>query len=561
MKKKVLALLLVIAISLGVFAPGIALAAEGKTNVTIHKLITDKTPNKIDHNGEKLDLKSTDLKDKLGVSKIEENTEAKFGYVDVSGIIAEGATKQEIESGTFTENDGTYTVTITYNTDQTFTKKIDAKNIIKAGTPTDIADGQYAFFEVVKPENYTGSVAVPFLLELPLTNDEGKIDPLHIYPKNTVDDTDLDKDVTKEGNKEDTAQVGEDRTWILKSKVPANIKDYKKFRIVDPLSEKLTFTGNVQVKVGDTVLVNGKDYDLYFGDYEAKELPEGTIDDNYKEEGLPDKVRTLVINFKNFEMLQDHQQEKIRVTFTTFINENAIMGEEIENGGSIEIRNPNDEESEKEVPDKPKVWTGGKKFKKIDEATSAEENPTTIEGAIFELKDEDTQENVTWNASLIQANLEGIKTGKFAYSTGEENQPVYSATNEGIIAQLEGENIYLRSGSDGTFEIKGLGGAYENSAEGIKITHSGNYSIKEVQAPEGYAIPTNPVTNFTVTKTSYYKDPTQIELEEADPEVIENRKYTIPQTGGTGTIVLTAVGLTIMAVAFIALRKNKNYEG
>ena len=41
---------------------------------------------------------------------------------------------------------------------------------------------------------------------------------------------------------------------------------------------------------------------------------------------------------------------------------------------------------------------------------------------------------------------------------------------------------------------------------------------------------------------------------------IENKLVTIPQTGGIGTIIFTAIGLAIMASAVIAIKKRQATE-
>ena len=75
-----------------------------------------------------------------------------------------------------------------------------------------------------------------------------------------------------------------------------------------------------------------------------------------------------------------------------------------------------------------------------------------------------------------------------------------------------------------------------------------------------YALPTNNEFEFTVNDTSYYKDANAEQLVDADPQNVDNKPITIPQTGGIGTIIFTAIGLAIMASAIIAIKKRQATE-
>ncbi|MDO5708475.1 MAG: LPXTG cell wall anchor domain-containing protein, partial [Andreesenia angusta] len=82
---------------------------------------------------------------------------------------------------------------------------------------------------------------------------------------------------------------------------------------------------------------------------------------------------------------------------------------------------------------------------------------------------------------------------------------------------------------------------------------------------EGFALNKSEIP-FSVGNGSYEGDAegqipyTPVEGENnKDAQQVKNTKVDIPQTGGMGTILFTVVGLALMTVAFIALRK-KNSE-
>ncbi|MBH0213513.1 LPXTG cell wall anchor domain-containing protein, partial [Listeria monocytogenes] len=50
------------------------------------------------------------------------------------------------------------------------------------------------------------------------------------------------------------------------------------------------------------------------------------------------------------------------------------------------------------------------------------------------------------------------------------------------------------------------------------------------------------------------------ELTAQNFQQVKNKKITIPQTGGIGTVVFTVVGLSTMVFAFIAMKKRQAEE-
>lgn len=118
--------------------------------------------------------------------------------------------------------------------------------------------------------------------------------------------------------------------------------------------------------------------------------------------------------------------------------------------------------------------------------------------------------------------------------------------------------VKLISDSEGKFEITGL--------------EYGDYKLKEIVPPAGYA-KLNDDIDFKVAKGSYNdvagykageKEPDHIGYKDAKDttkgQQVVNKKVTIPQTGGIGTVIFTAIGLAIMASAIIAIKKRQATE-
>lgn len=109
------------------------------------------------------------------------------------------------------------------------------------------------------------------------------------------------------------------------------------------------------------------------------------------------------------------------------------------------------------------------------------------------------------------------------------------------------------SNGDGQFEVKGI--------------EYGDYRAVETKAPAGYALPTDGGSfTFTVANGSYTKDNSETPIDyvkdsnKKDAMQIKNNTVTIPQTGGIGTVIFTAIGLAIMASAIIAIKKRQATE-
>lgn len=114
--------------------------------------------------------------------------------------------------------------------------------------------------------------------------------------------------------------------------------------------------------------------------------------------------------------------------------------------------------------------------------------------------------------------------------------------------------VVLTPNSQGYMEITGL--------------DFGTYNLVEIEAPKGYAIPADGQKfEFTVDKDSYSNlalgENEMIDSSATDTtkaQRLVNKKVTIPQTGGMGTVIFTVVGISLMAGAFIAMRKRTAEE-
>lgn len=354
-------------------------------------------------------------------------------------------------------------------------------------------------------ENTSGVVAsaaaVLFGLSLPIYNLENhtQITDLHVYPKNVIEETPvIDKDVTEVGNKADSANIGDDVFWIITPSIPAGIEDYTRYRVLDTIDTRLDFAGTSAVEViSDIPLVSGADYVLTWDE----------------------ATRTITVDFTETGREKLQAATTLEIRLATQINDSAVMGLDIPNEARLEYDNGHGLVDEERPDETPVVYTGGRRFVKQD----ANEG-TPLAGAEF-----------------VISNSESGSLNSFLQPNGSWG--------------AEETALRLTSDADGLFEIRGL--EYGNLGQANNGTASTTYYLKETVEPEGYILPTGLIA-FEVNQTSYYADPTAVELVSAEPQVVNNQMNpSIPQTGGMGSLIFVAAGLAIMAVAVIGMKRRQ----
>ncbi|MFI3127038.1 pilin N-terminal domain-containing protein [Streptococcus suis] len=205
------------------------------------------------------------------------------------------------------------------------------------------------------------------------------------------------------------------------------------------------------------------------------------------------------------------------------------------------------------VPDQPKVITHGKRFIKTDNVDNlggekllgAEFVVMNAQNQYLALKSEQDQTDAVNKykqaeqdyLAAVKANNGEVGAKKAARDAAYETlnmQWKWVATKEQAFTFI--------SSTDGKFEVKGL--------------KEGTYYLKETKAPEGYALPSDTI-QFTVNRGSWGAGE---EVNTTNFQQVKNKKITIPQTGGIGTVVFTVVGLSTMVFAFIAMKKRQAEE-
>lgn len=268
-------------------------------------------------------------------------------------------------------------------------------------------------------------------------------------------------------------------------------------------------------------------------------------------------------NNKQYKVVETFKPSDI-VTYEKGANGQVTIHDEIK---------PEDERPKKITPSVPEVVLGGKRFVKTNNEKPDSDKLERLEGAEFyvknakgeylvpKAKNEEAGKVVTkakeeldkavkaYNdlSAEAQKGEEGTKALKLV----EEKQNAYdTAVKENAIGYDWGDQanaIVLTSDKDGKFEIKGL-------------AYADKYQLEEKTAPKDYAKLSGPV-EFNVKEGSYDNVETDIAYEKEgtanNAKQVPNKKVTIPQTGGIGSVIFIVAGLAIMGGAFVAYKRSQ----
>lgn len=227
--------------------------------------------------------------------------------------------------------------------------------------------------------------------------------------------------------------------------------------------------------------------------------------------------------------------QNIKITYRATVTSNAFEKNTLENTAYIVYNNdPYTEESLKELTDMKNVYTYGIWLKKVD----AEGNP--LSGAIFTLAKE-----------------------------GEDETPLnFSGSDGTYVYNPENGSTTLTVSNDGSLFLKGV--------------DAGTYILKETRAPDGYVLPEGKLT-ITIEDKNVPKDKadgtiddaSQIQAEgtiklkpikdkafsiegniisfQVENTRAEDAGFTLPATGGTGTMFFAITGIFLMGCAVLMM--------
>ena len=287
---------------------------------------------------------------------------------------------------------------------------------------------------------------------------------------------------------------------------------------------------------------------------------------------------------------KDNQQGSFNHTFKglddnkTYVVKERVSGYEPEYvsfvNGVVEIKNHKDEKNPNPLnPSEPKVVTYGKRFVKVGMVDGEEKR---LAGAEFLVKNANGEylaykadtEIAKDKAAVAAAKTElDAKVDAYNKLTAEQQKGAEgTAAIEAVRVAQEAYNkafreaagqyelvdkakkdtanlVRLISDADGKFEITGLS--------------AGEWYLEETKAPATFAKLEADV-KFNVAEGSYNGTAKEYPYEKENTQhyglKVENKKVTIPQTGGIGTAIFAVAGIALMAGAVIAMKKNRVEE-
>lgn len=396
-----------------------------------------------------------------------------------------------------------------YATDKTpvVTVTTDAKGDAVANFGTD-KDGIYLVVE--RPNPAIETVANPFFIAIPGGAEAGSdLCEIDIQPKNTVktDDILIEKDVTKIDNEHDTYDVGENHTWIIQSSIPQGIGTGLKYEVSDTLDERLTLVSVDRVAIAADAGSFGNSEDLSYTKDENETPAFGEAEivltkDVHYTVTMGDNAFVMALTTDGMAYVAEkvganYANNEIRTYFTAYINNKAVLGENIPNQAHVDFTNNVGTDYDADS-DKPEVHAGGLKLIKTDAASGK-----LLSGATF---------------TLNVKNEDGTYTPVKFYSDAAMTKQVSEITTDG-----NGEAIFY-------------GVAY------------GTYYLIETEAPDGYNLLSEPV-QVVINEFSH--------LPENNVEVVNSAKFQLPETGGIGTLIFTLGGSSLFAAAGALLVDTK----
>ena len=356
MKNKLFSIFTALAMVLGIlvspFTSAHAAEATETKSVTIHKILLTKGALDAHDKDKKYDGNQIqDIKDFFGDTSAKEIDGVYFKLQKLNGGVADAD------------------IDVTDDTQWTDVAGKDGKTANGAGLTLDTAGlekGTYRIVEDLTKSSYKGddgellaaSKAVPTLLTLPITNNEGIVEAAHVYPKNTQEKPEIDKNFAADNN------LGTVKDELGNQKSGAQYENYQK--------EKATVTADlgksVPYEVKTKIKKDSKYKKLVWNDNMTKGLTyqkdltvEGaglTADDYFVTE--TDRGFTLVLKESGLKKVENAAKEKdveIKLTYSAKINGEAVVDKPELNDIALDYANKPGKDSEPEefIPGKKEI--------------------------------------------------------------------------------------------------------------------------------------------------------------------------------------------------------------
>ena len=356
---------------------------------------------------------------------------------------------------------------------------------------------------------------------------------------------DMEKKVKKDGSWEHDAQygVGDTVPYKITIEVPKNIAQLSTFTVTDTPTGLTDNVSSIEVKDGTTDL---------------------TKDTHYT---VTDGGNGFTITFKPAEMTAYAGKELV-ITYNATVNNNAVVGgdgnlnkatltytNKINSHGTPATPNTNT------IEDSAVMYSFGIKVVKTDGDTNA------LEGVEFNLYKAMTtaDANTHHYTPLSAADVTKYGLGsagpdkvwvcvKSGLKTNAEGVIDTSVTGSNFIGGLANGDYYLVE----TKTVKDYNLLTKPVEVKLYVTADVNWSVNTTFDPSG-KLTKRTVTSTTFNHTNHNGDATKTELAVAN--IINRKGFTLPVTGGFGTLLFSGIGLLLVLVGvsvLFSLKKKTN---
>lgn len=335
--------------------------------------------------------------------------------------------------------------------------------------------------------------------------------------------------------------VGDTVPYKITIEVPQNIDKLSTFTVTDTPTGLKDNVGSIKIKDGTTALTSGTDYTV---------AAEGT--DGFKID--------FILTSNTVKACAGHT---VTITYNAVVKDTAVVGGN-GNSNNAKLTYTNKINSDNTpgtttntIEDSAVMYSFGIKVKK-----TTEDGTTPLQGVVFDLyREAKTGETPIVNAETVK------KTGLDSTKSWILVKSGLTTDANGIIDTSDSANItnYTHGLANGDYylvetkTVKGYNLLTKPVEVKLDVTATTTWQKTNVYDASGNLVKHGTVTKTTFTHTSNNGDATKTEL--AVAKVVNRKGFTLPVTGGFGTLLFSGIGVLLVLAGvgvLFSLKKKTN---
>lgn len=335
--------------------------------------------------------------------------------------------------------------------------------------------------------------------------------------------------------------VGDTVPYKITIEVPQNIDKLSTFTVTDTPTGLKDNVGSIKIKDGTTALTSGTDYTV---------AAEGT--DGFKID--------FILTSNTVKACAGHT---VTITYNAVVKDTAVVGGN-GNSNNAKLTYTNKINSDNTpgtttntIEDSAVMYSFGIKVKK-----TTEDGTTPLQGVVFDLyREAKTGETPIVNAETVK------KTGLDSTKSWILVKSGLTTDANGIIDTSDSANItnYTHGLANGDYylvetkTVKGYNLLTKPVEVKLDVTATTTWQKTNVYDASGNLVKHGTVTKTTFTHTSNNGDATKTEL--AVAKVVNRKGFTLPVTGGFGTLLFSGIGVLLVLAGvgvLFSLKKKPN---